>query len=822
MFIVATTMKRESSLQPQLHCFIKRSIGVMTLWLLIAPVAMPVRVTGPSATVVEADLLVVGGGESAVAAAVQAARMGQRRIVLVNDIAWLGGEFSAEAVGAIDEWTVYQGKRTNFPRSGLFLEVLQRVRQHNLKKYGLASPGNAFCASETIEPAAAAQIFEEVIAPYREQIQVIRDHQPVKVDVAGDEPGRRIRSVTFERTDQPAGQLTVNARMTIDASDWGDVIRLSGAAYAAGVDLKSRFGEADAPAGPLSDEARNEMNPISYCLVIRETGRDSTIPRPPHYDERAFYGTTGLTAREFEQAGWPPGVWRSNAPAFVETAHVEGIYGGVSNPYTHRRLVDRRHNNLPPGSEKILLNWPTQDYPIYNFPARVAAALEAAERGASQKNIVDMTPAQRRIVFEDAKQHALGMLYYLQTKAHEKAGDFPQSFKYFELTDEFGTPDRLPFKPYVREGMRLEALYMLREQDIKQQKNADGTYPDPTWAARMVPDNVLGFQFNIDFHPTRRVFLREDRSGPWMNVQTANRNWSTHTDCAGFPFRGLVPVKIDGLLGASKNIGYSSIVSSALRLHGQMMHVGQAAGAAAVICLRDGVEPREIARSLGRVRELQLTLVAPRREGLGLSLWPYFDVKVDDRHFEAANMLAVRQIMPGEAGAQDFKAWQPVTRRELARAVARAVVSARLSREYQAPNPPFADVPATDPDFAYIGSLARWGAVDAGGNFNPDRATNWVEFHDVLNRLGLRPSPCLLTGAGRTRGAKLSLVRHELANHLWAAIKSLPERFPDATDFLKPGHDADGDGLPDLDDPLPFDRDNDNLPDLIDPQAAGR
>ncbi len=765
--------------------------------------------------IVEADLLIVGGGESAVAAAVQAARMGQRRIALVNDIAWLGGEFSAEAVGAVDEWTVYQGKRANFPRSGMFLEVLQRIRQHNLRKYGLASPGNAFCASETIEPAAAAQIFEELIAPYKEQIQIIRNHQPVKVEVVN----QRIRGVTFEKIDNPKEQLTVRAKLTIDASDWGDVIRLSGAAYAAGVDLKSRFNEEDAPTGPLSDEARNEMNPISYCLVIRETGKDATILRPSHYDERAYYGTTGLTAKEFENVGWPAKVWRNAGPAFVDTAHTEGIYGGRSNPYTHRRLVDRWHNRLPAGTEKILLNWPTQDYPIYNFPKRVADALEATERGASKKNIVEMTSAQRRIVFEDAKLHALGMLYYLQTKAHEKSGDFPQSFKYFELTDEFGTPDRMPFKPYVREGMRLEALYMLREQDIKQKKNPDGTYPDPTWARVMVPDNVLGFQFNIDFHPTRRVFLNDDPSGPWMNVQTANRNWSTHTDCAGFPLRGLVPVKMDGLVGAGKNIGYSSIVSSALRLHGQMMHVGQAAGAAAVIALRDGIEPREIARDSRRIRELQLALVTPRREGYGILLWPYFDLKVDDRHFEAANMLAVRQILPGEAGAQDFKAWQPVTRRDMARAVARAVVSVELGRTYQFPSPSFADVPATDPDFPYIESLARWGALEARGNFQPDKTANWVELHSLLDKLGLKPSPGLLAGAGRTQGAKLPLVRHELANHLWEAIRTLPERFSDATDYLKPGHDADGDGLADLDDPLPFDGDNDNLSDVIDPKT---
>lgn len=773
------------------------------------------RAAGPAAQEVETDLLVVGGTESAVAAAVQAARMGLERIVLVNDIEWLGGQFSAEGVGAIDEWTVYQGKRTNFPRSGLFLELLYRIRAHNHEQYGLAQPGNAFCASETIEAAAAARIFEELVQPYAGQIQIFRHYQPVSVGAAQG----RVRSVTFESTRRPQERLTVRARLTIDGSDWGDVIRLSGAAFAAGLDLKSRFGEENAPLGPLAGEALNEMNPITYCIVLQEAGRDSTIPKPPHYDERRYYGTTGLTRKEFDQVGWPKGVYRSTGPAFVDTDHPEGIYGGLSNPYTHRRLVDRYHNGLRAGTEKTFLNWPVQDYPIFNYPQHVVDALEATEPGASKKNIVWMTPAQRRIVFEDAKNHALGMLYHLQTTVHEKSGDYPQSFRYMKLSEEFGTPDRLPWKPYVREGLRLEALYMMREQDIKHV--SDGSYAGPRWAARMVPDNICGFQFNIDFHPTRRVFLSGDRRGPWINRQTENRNWSTHTDCAGFALRSLVPVEIDGLLGAAKNLGYSSIVSSALRLHGQLMHIGQAAGAAAAVCLREGIQPRQLAASLKRVRELQQVLVAPRHPGLGLALWPYFDARPDDRFFESANQLAVRQILPGDPASQDFVPWRQVTRRELARAVARATVSVNLKPErryaYDRQKPAFSDVQGMDPDFPYIQSLAAWGAWKLGGAFLPEKVATWAELHALLKALDLNPSEGLLVGAGRTQSKDLLLTRQELANHLWRAVKTLPERFPDETGFLSRGHDADRDGISDREDPLPFDRDNDNLPDLIDP-----
>jgi tRNA U34 5-carboxymethylaminomethyl modifying enzyme MnmG/GidA len=49
----------------------------------------------------EADLLIVGGDESGCAAAVQAARLGVDRIVLVNDIDWLGGQFCTQGIGPI-------------------------------------------------------------------------------------------------------------------------------------------------------------------------------------------------------------------------------------------------------------------------------------------------------------------------------------------------------------------------------------------------------------------------------------------------------------------------------------------------------------------------------------------------------------------------------------------------------------------------------------------------------------------------------------------------------------------------------------------------
>ena len=196
---------------------------------------------------VDADLLVVGGDESGCAAAVQAARLGVERVVIVNDIDWLGGQFCTQGIGPIDEWTIVEDKRTEFPSSGTFQEILARVHDHSRAVYGISRPGNGWCGSNTIEPRAAARIFEEWLAAYTEkgtgQIRVLRRWQPVKVDVTDG----RVLGVAFARPDGSAETLQVRAGVTLDASDWGDVIRLSGARFMAGPDLRSRFREPSAP-----------------------------------------------------------------------------------------------------------------------------------------------------------------------------------------------------------------------------------------------------------------------------------------------------------------------------------------------------------------------------------------------------------------------------------------------------------------------------------------------------------------------------------------------------------------------------------------------
>lgn len=738
---------------------------------------------------IECDLLIVGGGESGTAAAIQAARFGVPKIVLTNDCRWLGGQFTAEGLGAIDEWTKYKGGRTTFPRSGLFLEIMNLIEADMQRKYGTPRPGNCFCAWTTCEPRDTELLFRQLIAPYLStaggSITLLENIEPLGVRLAG----KRIEAVAFgdiANRDPAAQESThvIRPKLTIDASDWGDIVRLSGTKFLFGPDLQARFQEPSAPAS-YDQIDRNEINPITYCMVLRESAQPTIIERPAGYDERRYLAATTSTKAEFEQFGWPKEAMRPFAPAWRDTALPKGPYTEGPTVYHHRRLVDRRHLNLPAGSEVVLVNWPLQDYPTNRYPQHVVAALEKFGAGTSQKNLVEMTPRERQVVFDDAKLHTLGLLHHLQTTVAERdlaAVDSRSivTFRDLKLTDEFGTADKLPPKPYVREGLRTQALYMLREQDVR---DVDG---NQCWARSMVADGAFGFQFNIDFHPTKRIFHNNDPAGVWTLVHTPQRNWSTDTDRAMLPLRSMVPVETEGLIVAGKNLGLSSIVQSAVRLHGHGMLAGQAAAAFSVVTLRANVSPQTAALDPQFVRLTQGLLIdpidafalkqnpqAPRRPGV--LIWPYQDLQPSDPWFSAANRAAIAGIYVADPASPDFGAEKAVTRGEVAAAIRRL----EWLRGSPTHTPLELKNPELDADYALLVNLKVVTFADG-------KATQ-----ELLRRRVPRKE---FVGI--------------LAKNFTGSLVATPP--------LSPTGDTDGDGIPDHDDALPYDKDNNNVPDLLD------
>ncbi len=443
-----------------------------------------------------------------------------------------------------------------------------------------------------------------------------------------------------------ASTFTVRAKLTIDASDWGEAVKLSGAEYEYGPDLKSKYNE---PNAPLTHEGYpiTDMNPITYCVVIESTGKDALIPKPAHYDDRSYWLTTSMTKADYQTLKWPFKPHRPfNAPWIPDA---KAFYQGEQTVYTQRRLIDGEGLKIKE-PDVILLNWSIQDYPFDVLPQHVVEALEKTEKGASKKNVVEMTREQRQIIFEDAKRYSLGMFYHLQTTVHDRMPDKSHTFRNFKLTDEFGTADKLPPKPYIRESLRLKALYMMREQDGRHFNGPD------EYAPIMYYDGVAPWQFVYDFHPTGRMFLPEEgAAGPWQCYLKKGRGWDTKSKRSLFPLRSLIPVRVDGLLGAQKNLGYSSIVSSAVRLQDQCILIGQASGATAAVALQRGIKPRVIPFDIAFLSQVWDGLCARLDGGEPVMLWPFRDLEVTHPNFIAINQLAIRQGLGLFRDDIDFK-----------------------------------------------------------------------------------------------------------------------------------------------------------------------
>ena len=672
---------------------------IQAIWLLMA-----IGVCAASADTV--DLLVVGGNEAACAAALQAARLGVGSVALVSDIDMLGGQFSAEGVGPVDERIKLDGHSVNFPRSGMALEVIRAIRAYNMKTYGRETPGNCWSATDTIEPAAAARIFEELLAPQvtAGRLHICRGYEPIRVLKEGE----KVVGVVF--VDAQGRERSFSARLTIDASDWGDVIRLGGIAHFSGVDPVSRFGEKGEPQ-EIGIAERQEMNPITYTITLRESDQDCAIERPEGYDMRNYHSDS-LEDFGILPEPYPPSI----------RAHA----------YNQRRLVDRVNYGFKPGTETIQLNTMTMDYPLVDLPATVRVALERTEKGASEKNIVEMTPAQRRIIFDDAKRRSLGFLYYLQN-------DCPATtniMRRMALVDDFGTPDKLPPKPYVREGLRLDALTVVTANDVRAADEAS-----VTWAPTRPVDAAFGFQFHIDFHPTRRQWVGPDHVA-WHPRHSLTRSWDQFTHRAFVPLRAFVPKRADGLLGAGKNIGMSSVVEAALRLHPQMLLSGQASGTLAAQALLEGRSPREVVNDCFAVRRICRALARGVCGMPGVAIYAWQDLMPEDPCFEAANVLPAigkwdlpktfffhpDEIVIGRDGKK-------LTRRELAIAMLReldasgngVVRGIAAAKQLTSPLPTLADVRA-------------W-AVNVFGRtttLQSERVRHRLEIAERLDRLPIR------------------------------------------------------------------------------------
>jgi len=131
----------------------------------------------------------------------------------------------------------------------------------------------------------------------------------------------------------------------------------------------------------------------------------------------------------------------------------------------------------------------------------------------------------------------------------------------------------------IRETRRIIGEYVLTLEDMIKGRKFD--------------DGVLTCTFGIDIHEP------DPKNVPPLPEDLVSQKYPTIKPYQ-IPYRCLVPLKIDNLLVAGRCISGSHEAHASYRVTGDCIAMGQAAGTAAALCVKNGVTPRELDASLLR------------------------------------------------------------------------------------------------------------------------------------------------------------------------------------------------------------------------------
>ncbi len=581
-------------------------VDVMRVPLDGDPLAAVVHVrpdVAEGAPVVESDVLVVGGGTGGVAAALAAARRGER-VHLLEETDWLGGQITAQGVSALDEHEHIEA----FGGTAAYEELREAIRARYRPLAGEAggapdfNPGNAWVSRLTFEAPVAEAVITAMLAPHVEagRLTVHRRTKAVAATVDRD----RITEIVALGLDTTA-VVGFRPSLVIDATELGDLLPLVGAEHVVGAETIADTGEPHAqPDAPKAHCVQSFTYP--FALERGAPGERHVIPRPDRYADFRASQPYSLTIEVHggeiygEESGWL---------AYRVLERMPGTKGSL---WTDRRLVDAAQFGGHFSADRALINWPGNDY--------------------RDARITEGSAEQMAAALQDAKRASLGFLHWLQTEAPAE-GDRLGAPELRLARALMGTADGLSKYPYVRESRRIRALRTVVEQDVS------AAHQTGVRAAHFRDSVGVGW-YPIDIH----------RAGPDdVGVSTRTRPFQ-------IPAGALVPIRLDNLLAAAKNIGTTHITNGCYRLHPVEWNIGEAAGALAAFSRSVGRTPRAVVADASSLQAFQNSLLA---EGVPLG-WS-IDVGVAHPAFAAVQGLLMAVPAARDHGSLEFRPGEPIS-----------------------------------------------------------------------------------------------------------------------------------------------------------------
>jgi len=625
----------------------------------------------------ERSILIVGGSTAAYSAALTALQM-NIDVCLVQPLKMVGGQFTAQALPASDDGDLVKQRASYSSVDGELFSLSKnqkwfRDRQRQLQTVSgriQQNPGGAWVCPITTTPVVAATAMNERLIPYLNsgQLTLIGESVPIEVlltpqSTDGLALPPDVKGVRFK--DKTSGhRFSVKAQVTIEATDYGDLLELANLPSRVGQESRFDTGEAMLPKEPIPECQQS----FTFNVVVERatSGRGKTFAAPQGYGREPWLNLRDFTGDFWirKSSGW-------NKRGFFEPYGI----------FRYRRLQRRSlYEKAVSVGDVSVINWGTS-----NHPERGQCCGNDFRRG----HLIGISAEERAVILERARDRAKAYIHYLQTNSAaslKPRGDLTWS------------EDGIALEPYVRESRRGIALTTIRHEDV-----AESFFPNQA-RARCFDDSIgIGQYHYLDLH------------GNLVNGHVT----PTGKDAAALPFslpaKSLVPMTADGLILSAKSIGTTHITNAAYRMHPIEWAIGEASGFLAVFSVWAKEQPRTIVETLPLMRKLQGFMTRN-----GMPIFWFDDVGHSDPDFEPIQVMAATGIIRSEnANNLHFRPYANVSRA----VVSTALVSLLELEKVSPAQPSFRDVqPGKHWAYSNIETLKAQGMIAGIGRglFDPD------------------------------------------------------------------------------------------------------
>ncbi|MGL5081318.1 MAG: FAD-dependent oxidoreductase [Microcoleaceae cyanobacterium] len=469
------------------------------------------------------EVLVVGGGTGGTAAALQSARKGAKTL-LVSEFPWLGGMLTAAGVSAPDGNELLPFQTGIW---GRFLQELYRRHPEGLD-HGWVSFFN-------FDPRIGAEIFADWVSQ-QPNLHWISGSSPLEVLRQGD----RITGVRF-------ADFTVDAQITLDATELGDILALGEVPYRWGWEFQSEWQEPSAPLCPNDLTQRYPVQAPTWVALLQDFGQDLApeISAPPvDYPEGFTQAWTPYGAQAFLNYGRLPGTLMMINWPHCGNDYGEGLDRLVGSDQDRQEFLQESFWHT-----QSFMRWiQTQLGQRYGLATGIFPDVDRLQVQSS--HLRDRAQSSRQTLGVGSSWHTAFALH-----------------------------------PYYRESRRLQGITTVTESQILPMSGG-AVARLPIDASGTCEAIALGNYPNDHHYPGYAfpVNLKQFRwGGRWTGTPFA------------LPYRALVPEGTDGLLVCEKNISVSHIANGATRLQPVVLGIGQAAGMAAALCVQAQCQPRNLA-----------------------------------------------------------------------------------------------------------------------------------------------------------------------------------------------------------------------------------